>query len=109
MILVERLRRHLGWSTVCEAGPPVPGPDGCPGLDCDSVRLTSLRPGARGSVSCLERPGSAESAKLAGLGVVPGARIRLVQRYPAWVFRLGRAEIALDEGLAAHIRVREDR
>ncbi len=40
------------------------------------------------------------------MGVLPGARLLLVQRYPAFVFRLGYAELAVDRLLAARIRVR---
>jgi DtxR family transcriptional regulator, Mn-dependent transcriptional regulator len=110
MALVERLRDTLrgvaGWQESCEAGPPVPMPGGCRHVDCHSVNLTALRPGAHGAVSCLEQPWSSEAAKLAGLGVLPGVRLHLVQRYPAYVIRLGRSEIAIDAALAARIRVR---
>lgn len=112
MALVDRLRDTLRrpgrWKESCEAGAPVPVPGGCQGVDCHSVRLTSLRPGDRGSVSCLEEPWTAGAAKLAGLGVLPGVRLRLVQRYPAYVLQLGRTEIAMDEGLAGQVRVRTD-
>ncbi|MBX6366274.1 MAG: ferrous iron transport protein A, partial [Gemmatimonadetes bacterium] len=33
-------------------------------------------------------------------------RLRLLQRYPAFVIRVGRAELALDGELAGRIRVR---
>lgn len=105
---VERLRdslRAAGWTESCEAGAPVPATGGCQGLDCDSVRLTSLPPGGRGVVSCLEEPWTADAAKLAGLGVLPGVRLLVVQRYPAFVLQLGRTEIAVDEGLARRVRV----
>lgn len=109
---VDRLRGTIrgvsGWKESCEAGAPVPSTGGCLGLDCESVRLTSLRPGVRGTVSCLEEPWSADAAKLAGLGLLPGVRLRVVQRFPAYILQLGRTEIAMDEGLAAHVRVRAD-
>lgn len=107
MTIVERLKETLkevaGWKEACDAGAPVPHAGGCP--DCGSVRLTTLRRGDRGSVSCLEEPWSAEAAKLAGLGILPGVRLRIVQRSPAWVLRMGRTEIALDDELASQIRV----
>lgn len=110
MAFVDRLRDTFWgsgrWKESCEAGPPVPTPGGCQGVDCHSVPLTGLRPGDRGAVSCLEEPWTAGAAKLAGLGVLPGVRLRLVQRYPAYVIQLGRTEIAVDEALARHVRVR---
>lgn len=107
MTIVERLKDTLlgvaGWKEACDAGAPVPDSGGCP--DCGSVRLTTLRRGGRGSVSCLEEPWTPEAAKLASLGILPGVRLRVVQRSPAWVLRMGRTEIALDTELASRIRV----
>jgi DtxR family transcriptional regulator, Mn-dependent transcriptional regulator len=112
MALVDRLRDSLRrsgrWKESCEAGAPVPVPGGCQGVDCHSVCLTRLQPGDGGSVSCLEEPWTGGAAKLAGLGVLPGVRLRLIQRYPAYVLQLGRTEIAMDEGLARQVRVRPD-
>lgn len=110
MTLVERLKETFRgvavWTEACDAGAPVPDSDGC--TDCGSVRLTTLSRGARGSVSCLEEPWTKEAAKLAALGVLPGVRLRVVQRSPAWVLRMGRTEIALDDLLASRIRVLTD-
>lgn len=107
MTIVERLKETLlgaaGWKETCDAGAPVPDDTHC--SDCGSVRLTTLRRGARGSVSCLEEPWTAEAAKLSSLGILPGVRLRVVQRSPAWVLRMGRTEIALDTELASRIRV----
>lgn len=103
-LLRETFRGVAGWKESCVAGPPVPG-RGCQSLDCESVRLTELGPGDRGSVSCLEEPWTAEAVKLASLGILPGVRLRVIQRFPVWVLRMGRTEIALDAGLAGRIRV----
>lgn len=109
MTIVERLRDTLlgvtGWKDSCEAGAPVPAGEGCSHLNCPSVRITTLKRGDRGAVSCLEAPGSRESAKLAGLGILPGVPVRVIQRAPAWVLKVGRTEIALDRELAQRIRV----
>lgn len=101
----ERLRGAAGWKDECEAGAPVPSSDGCAGTECDSVRLTDMRPGAEGAVSCLVEPWTSEAAKLASLGILPGVRVRLLQRFPAYVLRVGRAELALDSTLASRIRI----
>ncbi|MGK7311048.1 MAG: FeoA family protein [Candidatus Longimicrobiales bacterium M2_2A_002] len=109
MTIVERLRDTLrgvaGWKETCDAGAPVPKDGSC--SECGSVPLTNLGRGARGSVSCLEEPWTADAAKLASLGILPGVRLRIVQRSPAWVLRMGRTEIALDDELASQIRVLE--
>jgi Fe2+ transport system protein FeoA len=103
-LLKDRLR-GVDWKESCEAGAPVPESEGCHHVDCTSVRLTTLRPGEQVAVSCLEEPWTAESAKLAGLGILPGVRLRVVQRRPAWVVKVGRSQLALDSALASRIRV----
>lgn len=108
---VEWLRRRLAppaWSADCPAGMPVPAAERCAGVDCDSVRLTALAEGEAGRVTCLEDPGGALARKLAAIGVLPGVELELVQRSPAFVFRTGHAEFAVDETLATHIRVRRE-
>jgi DtxR family Mn-dependent transcriptional regulator len=100
--------RAHSWGEQCPAGTPVPSDDRCLGPDCDSVRLTALVEGARGRVTCLEDPAGAAATKLAAMGVVPGAAVELLQRFPAFVFRIGYAEIAVDEALAELIRVRRE-
>ena len=100
-------RDRRNWSAdaaECPDGVPVHASNGrCD--DCDSTLLTALAPGDEATVACLEAEGSA-LAKLAALGILPGARLRLVQRYPAFVFRLGFGEVAVDSTLAALVRVR---
>jgi DtxR family transcriptional regulator, Mn-dependent transcriptional regulator len=108
----DRLRARLralrgdAWDEACAAGAPLPESDECAATDCDAVALSQLRPGETGVVSCLRAPASAEARRLVALGVLPGVRLRVVQSYPAHVFQLGHAELAVDSRLAGHIRVR---
>ncbi len=106
MTPVQWLRRR--WGAECPDGTPVPTIDRCAGVGCDSVRLASLGVGEMARVTCLEDPGSPAARKLAGLGVLPGVEVVLVQRAPAFVFCIGHAEFAVDAELAAHIRVRSE-
>lgn len=104
MTPVEWLRRR--WGAECPAGTPVPAAERCTGVDCDSVRLSALGEGELARVTCLEDPGGAAARKLAALGVLPGVALVLVQRSPAFVFKMGHAEFAVDSELAGHVRVR---
>ncbi len=110
--VMERLRalrgRGAAWGEGCPAGEPLPETERCAGTDCDSLALTELGVGEEVSVTCLQAAATPASAKLAALGVLPGARLRLVQRYPAFVFRMGYSEFALDAELAGRVRVRRD-
>lgn len=96
--------RRSAWAESCPAGPPVPDPEAC--ADCDTLSLAELSVGSAGTVSCLLEPATTASVKLAALGILPGVRIRVVQRHPAHVIRIGYAEIALDASLAVRVRVR---
>ena len=94
------------WGADCPAGRPVPAAARCDAVDCESVRLTALAEGERGRVTCLDEPGASAAATLAAMGVLPGAEVELVQRFPAFVFRIGYAEFAVDAGVASCVRVR---
>ncbi len=100
-----RVGSAAGWKQACRAGAPVPEPHRCAAIYCDSVPLLVLREGEGGTVSCLQEPESHAAAKLAAFGVLPGTPVVLVQRYPAFVLRLGYTELAVDEEIAGHIRV----
>lgn len=108
--ILARLRVLGGgsWRTSCVAGAPLPEGERCAALDCDSRALSDLRVGDAGIVSCLQAPASREGRKLLAMGVLPGVQLHLVQRYPAFVFRLGHAEFAIDAGMASHVRVYVD-
>ena len=106
MTPVEWLRRR--WGAECPDGTPVPTVERCAGADCDSVRLSALREGQAARVTCLEDQGGPAARKLAALGVLPGVAVVLLQRSPAFVFRMGHAEFAVDAELAGHIRVRRE-
>lgn len=67
--------------------------------------LTQWPEGSRVRVTGLSRVDSPSTAHLLALGVVPGVPLTLVQRYPAFVVRIGHAEVALDQELAGRIRV----
>lgn len=103
------IRRHFtllnDWVRACPAGPPLLE-DRSACLECDTVKLTSLPEGTSCTVSCLESLAPGHAARLAAMGVLPGTRLRLIQRYPAFVFRIGYAEFAVDEALGSKIGVK---
>lgn len=113
MTAVQWLRRWLGaaasargWADDCPAGLPVPEPVRCAAADCDSIPLTALAPGERACVTCLAQPDGCAAASLSALGVLPGVELELIECFPAFVFRIGYAELAVDDALAGMVRVR---
>ena len=108
--IVMRLRRGLmalaGWEEACpEGGPPVPELHKCDSGCCPSHPVTTLEAGGAGVVSCLTDPDHPRAARLAALGILPGTPVRLLQSHPAYVLRVGFAEIALDHDMAHLVRV----
>ncbi len=104
----RRRKRRRAWGGACAAGPPVPDEHRCGHADCESAPLTTLRPGETATVTCLQDPASARTYKLAALGILPGTRLTLLQRYPVFVLRMGYTELALDAELAARVRIQPD-
>lgn len=94
------------WGRDCPHGSPVPVPGPC--ADCDAMALTDLEERATVRVSCLENPADPAAIRLASAGVLPGAELTLLQRWPAFVLRLGYAELAVDRETAGLIRVRRE-
>ena len=70
--------------------------------------LTALRPAAAGRVVRVLRDLTGRSERLAALGVTAGASIRLLQRFPAFVFECDQTEIAVERTMAAVILVEVD-
>ncbi len=94
------------WGRDCPRGAPVPVVGPC--ADCDAVGLVELDENDTARVSCLVDPGAPTAVRLASAGVLPGTEVTLVQRWPAFVLRIGYAELAIDRETAALIRVRRE-
>jgi Fe2+ transport system protein FeoA len=71
-------------------------------------RLTALEVGERGVVRRVLRDNPARAERLSALGVTPGARVRLLQRAPGFVFECDETELAVEPAVARAILV-EDR
>jgi len=99
----------LGHPRTCPHGKPIP-----PGPCCLNnekslapvvARLSDFQIGERGRVAYIHhRHQSLE--RLASLGLLPGASVRLEQRRPSFVVSVGESEIALDAATARQIYVR---
>lgn len=62
--------------------------------------------GIDGTVAGLDARDRREVRKLLAIGVTPGSRIRLLRRFPSFVFQLGFSQFAVDRELAERIVVR---
>lgn len=95
-----RLRRRFGWQRHRARG----------GACRDGVSpLTAGLAADEGEVVRLAARDSDELRRLVAFGILPGARVRLIQRYPAFVLQIGQSQLALDRETAAAIHVRWSR
>jgi len=70
-------------------------------------RLTLLEVGGRGVVRLGLRDNPARAERLGALGVTPGARIRVLQRSPGFVFECDESELAVEPSVAHAILVED--
>lgn len=79
---------------------------GCPHQGEEGLLpLVALRVGEVATIRELRVHDPAVTQKLLALGVVPGARVRVVQRFPAYVLEVGFAQIAVDHHIAKAVCV----
>jgi Fe2+ transport system protein FeoA len=71
-------------------------------------RLASLDVGARGTIVRVLRDDAARAERLKALGVTPGARVRVLQRFPGFVFECDQTELAVEPAVARSILVEEE-
>ncbi|MCB8940772.1 MAG: ferrous iron transport protein A [Ardenticatenaceae bacterium] len=69
------------------------------------ISLNNLQPGDVAQITAIDTQNSARLDKLASLGLVPGSLIRLQQRRPAYVVRVGETQLSLDDAVAREILV----
>lgn len=71
----------------------------------DHCPLSRLPVGTTAQVAAIRSARSARLERLSLLGIVPGSEVRLEQRWPAIVIRVGETELSLDEDVADQIIV----
>lgn len=100
----------LGHPRFCPHGKPIPEGECCRGTQ-DALRpiLVSsdqLEVGEAATIAYLCTAGHARMMKLSSLGITPGNRLRLLQKWPSHVFQCDETEIAVEGDVAKNIYVR---
>jgi Fe2+ transport system protein FeoA len=72
----------------------------------DSRALSDLQPGQEAEVVFINPGRRQRLERLSAMGIVAGARLRLVQRQPVRIVMVGHTELALDHPIARDIYVR---
>lgn len=72
------------------------------------MTLAEMQPGQCARVMGLKDPAleKQQVRKYLAMGLIPGAEITLVQRFPAYVFEMGYSQFAIDRELASSVLVR---
>lgn len=101
----------LNHPSTCPHGKPIPQGDCCSEARKSGTMgvlpLTELRPNEDGEIAFIQTKDSKIMHKLMAMGVLPGNRIYLVQKFPSYIFRIGYSEFAIDEEMAHEIFVRQ--
>ena len=101
----------LGHPRSCPHGKPIP-PGKCCAEGRTSARsavlpLSEMKNGEEGTVAYLHAgDGEDTLPKLMALGVLPGCQVRLLQRFPSFLFRIGHTQMAVDGTIAGAIHIR---
>ncbi|MDD5285936.1 MAG: metal-dependent transcriptional regulator [Desulfuromonadaceae bacterium] len=101
----------LNHPSTCPHGKPIPPGDCCAEArakgDLGIVPLTEFKSGQEGEIAYIQTEDNKKMQKLMAMGVLPGNKIKLVQAFPSYIFRVGYSEFAIDTNLAREIFVRK--
>jgi DtxR family Mn-dependent transcriptional regulator len=105
--LTEAICTLLGHPRECPHGFPIPEGDCCKRTE-NSVKtfvkaLDSLEVGDEVRISFIRKDDPVLIGKLVSFGVSPGKRIKIRQKFPAYVIQIDNTQIALEQGIATGI------
>ncbi|MBI4331326.1 MAG: metal-dependent transcriptional regulator [Chloroflexi bacterium] len=100
----------LGHPTTCPHGNPIPRGSCCQQHLSDArplvIPASELRPGETATVAYIGGRSKERIDRISSLGITPGIAVRLLQRHPSFVLRLGETQLALDKEIMQDIYVR---
>ena len=69
------------------------------------VALSKLEPHKRAKVSHIKTEDKSMLQRIIAIGALPGIEIVLIQKFPSFVFQIGKSQFAVDKELASCIYV----
>lgn len=108
--LDEHICTLLGHPKTCPHGKSIPEGDCC--KDVKRMPKKLLMPlsefgiNKKAEISYLHAPDRNMLQKLIAIGALPNTEITLIQRFPSYVFQIGKSQFAVDKELASCIYVR---
>jgi DtxR family Mn-dependent transcriptional regulator len=70
--------------------------------------LTELKRDQKGKVVYIQAEDHNMLKKLMAMGILPGRSITLIQKFPSFVFSIGKTQVAVDKDIASNIYVRTE-
>jgi DtxR family Mn-dependent transcriptional regulator len=108
--LDENICTLLGHPKTCPHGNPIPEGDCCKDIKKTPnklvVPLTDLGTRKKAKVSYLQTQNRHALKKMIAMGVLPNTKIHLLQKFPSYVFQIGKSQFAIDKELASNVYVR---
>ena len=109
--VVNSICTFLGHPPTCPHGRPIPKGDCCRKFSLEVKplvgSLTDLQVGEEVKIVFISTKYHARLDRLSSLGIIPGNIIKLHQKQPTYVIRIGETELALDSDLAKDIFVKK--
>ncbi len=106
----ENVCTLLGHPKFCPHNKPIPPGKCCKKSAKEVARvvcpLKDLGVNDRGTIAYLATNDGARLQKLMALGALPGLQIRMIQRFPSYVFQVGQSQFAVDKEMADGVYVR---
>ncbi len=100
----------LGHPKACPHGRPIPEGNCC--KDAKRIPkklimpLSELELDKKATISHLETQDQVMLQKIIAIGALPNTGIKLIQKFPSYVFQIGKSQFAIDKELASCIYVR---
>ncbi|WP_042708439.1 metal-dependent transcriptional regulator [Methanobrevibacter wolinii] len=105
----DNIMRILGYPKYCPHGHKIPPRDGSSEKDKYlAVPLLELDVDDLATVSYIKTADARKLQKIMNLGLLPGSKIQLIQKFPIFVFQLGNTQLAVDKEIANEIFVVRD-
>ena len=99
----------LGHPKKCPHGLAIPAGECCRRFEKTPQRLIvslkELDPGDIGKISYVNTHDSQILNRLISMGILPGSQIKLLHRFPSYVFEISNSSFAIDSDLAENIHV----
>jgi DtxR family Mn-dependent transcriptional regulator len=109
--LADAICSFLGHPKACPHGKPIPAGPCCRELSQTIEPLVQpldrLPAGTESRIVYIVPRERERLSRLTNMGIVPGARIRVQQKVPAFVLALGETTLAVDPAIAAEIYVKK--